>query len=474
MMRSMYSGVSGLRVHQTKMDVIGNNIANVNTVGFKTQRVTFSEVFSQTLQSSTAPNDQTGKGGINAMQVGLGVGISSIDTLMTQGAAQRTDNPFDLMINGDGFIVVGDATGTYFTRAGALRQDNDGNLVIPNGMKVQGWGTTENDEGKVVIQKGEVKNLQLGGPENSTAPPETTTLAEIAGNLDKDAETMPIPVNQKVYDSLGNAYTFTYAFNYIEDGVDPDTNEPLAPYWEVSIPTESVGNPATDMVILKDENNNEIAVPPFFNVTTDTDGNVESTPLTLRFDTNGKMELDTNQATGSKEKKVMLNQIDLSQALDPETGEAKMIKAMIGTGKGIEVNLEGLTQFASSSTVESETINGKPSGTIMGFDVAADGKISAYYDNGSTRLLGQIVVAQFENPTGLERYGDNLFRETSNSGEFDKIGTDGSFQAGVLEMSNVDLSSEFTEMITTQRGFQANSRIISVSDEMLQELVNLK
>ena len=173
----MYSGVSGLRAHQTKMDVIGNNIANVNTIGFKAQRVTFNEVFSQTLQSGTAASDETGRGGRNAMQVGLGVNVSSIDMLMTQGSAQRTDNPFDLMIDGDGFIVVGDGSGQYFTRAGALRQDADGNLVIPNGMKVHGWLANE-DASDIV--RGHVTDIKLTDAKNASSPPQTTTQAQMS------------------------------------------------------------------------------------------------------------------------------------------------------------------------------------------------------------------------------------------------------------------------------------------------------
>ncbi|NLI88831.1 MAG: flagellar hook-basal body complex protein, partial [Epulopiscium sp.] len=206
MMRSMYSGVSGLRTHQTKMDVIGNNIANVNTTAFKSQRVTFNEVFSQTLQSASSANDETGRGGLNPMQVGLGVNVSSIDMLMTQGAAQRTDNPFDLMIDGDGFMVVGDASGQYFTRAGALRKDDDGNLIIPNGMKVMGWQADA--AGKEIIRSN-VSPLRLDSPQNKTAPPAQTSKVELVGNLNiADAvDGKEIPVQIKMYDSLGNLYS---------------------------------------------------------------------------------------------------------------------------------------------------------------------------------------------------------------------------------------------------------------------------
>ncbi len=212
MNRAMFSGVSGLKVHQTRMDVIGNNISNVNTIGYKAQRVTFSDVFSQTIQGASAANDETGRGGVNPMQVGLGVNVSSIDMLMTQGATQRTDNPFDLMISGTGFIVVGDAEGTYFTRAGALRQDDMGNLVIPNGMKVKGWPSVYDDTTKqYVIQRQEVTDINLADPTVKNSAPKATSNVEIAGNL-CSTETDPVPTQIEFYDSLGESYKLNLEF----------------------------------------------------------------------------------------------------------------------------------------------------------------------------------------------------------------------------------------------------------------------
>ncbi|MGL4798676.1 MAG: flagellar hook protein FlgE [Cellulosilyticaceae bacterium] len=480
MMRSMYSGVSGLRVHQTKMDVIGNNIANVNTIGFKSQRVNFNEVFSQTLESATGANDATGRGGRNPMQVGLGVNVSSIDTLMTQGAAQRTDNPFDLMINGEGFIVVGDSSGQYFTRAGALRLDDSGNLVIPNGMKVQGWPATT--DGKD-IQKGQVGDISMGG--NTTEPAKTTSKIEISGNVDSREDEATIQL--KFYDSLGNMYTSTMKLEKqtpgATDTVTKWTIKPQLVDGEGKVPDAGVGTKlkltdSTGKMYLFD-----IGTPPLI-----------PSDQVISFGSDGKFAgvgLVTETTTEADKVFKLPGQIDLSKAtvLD-KNGNSKdkdgntyiAPKAIIGgvptTGANatpsVSIDLSKLTQYASKTNVTPTDNNGYPAGNIMGFDVAGDGKISAYYDNGATRLMGQIVVANFENPAGLEKVGDNLFKTTANSGDFDNVGSDGNFQAGVLEMSNVDLSREFTEMITTQRGFQANSRIISVSDEMLQELVNLK
>ncbi len=437
MMRSMFSAVSGLRVHQTRMDVIGNNIANVNTIGYKSQRVTFNDVFSQTLSSASAASDETGRGGRNPMQVGLGVNVSSIDMLMTQGAAQRTDNPFDLMINGDGFIVVGDANGTYFTRAGALRSDVDGNLIIANGMKVKGWTSQLNEEtNKYEIVKGEADDINLSDPRFTTSNPSATTKAQLTGNLNSTED--KIETSIKFYDSLGNYYTA--AITLEKGATDTDGNT----VWE-----------------------------PKLGKITDSDGKIfaGTAPTiegTITFDKNGKLKTNT---TGTGDTATTTgNTIKLKFGAGTDT-EATVGNAVF---KDITIAIGSLTQYASTSTAEPKTIDGNAAGKMIGYEIGGDGIITASYDNGDMRILAQVVVAKFDNPEGLEKVGDNLYKVTPNSGEFDGVGTVGTFNTGVLEMSNVDLSSEFTDMIVTQRGFQANSRIISVSDEMLQELTNLK
>ena len=425
MMRSMFSGVSGLKVHQTRMDVIGNNIANVNTVGYKSQRVTFSDVFSQTISSASSASDDTGRGGVNAMQVGLGVSVASIDMLMTQGAAQRTDNPFDVMIDGDGFMVVGDATGKYYTRAGALRLDDEGNLVIPNGMKVQGWLATTDADGNSVINSQEVTDINLFSPQYQSTEPTITTKAQIAGNLcttDTDKET-----TISFYDSLGNYYSLPINMKNNKDGT-----------WDV----ETVTN-ANNKSYITDSKGNQIEIEKITGI-----------PLTLTFGTDGKLKEPTDQAFT----------LDLTNVTTPANSK-------LGS---ITVDLSGVTQYATKSTAVGKATNGNGAGTLSGYSIGDDGVITATYTNGDIKQIAQVVLANFDNPEGLEKVGDNLYSATANSGEFDGIGEAGTFKTGVLEMSNVDLSSEFTDMIITQRGFQANSRIITVSDEMLQELTNLK
>lgn len=449
MMRSMYSGVSGLKVHQTKMDVIGNNIANVNTNGFKSQRVTFSEVFSQTISGATGASDDTGRGGVNPMQVGLGVSVASIDNLMTQGAAQRTDNPFDIMISGDGFIIAGDASGRYFTRAGALRQDEQGNLVIPNGMKVQGWMAQENPAtNKYEIKPGVVEDINLGRADIQTATPVASKSANITGNLCSTDDTAMSSVS--FYDSLGNYYTVPIQFEKVKTGNPP---VPQPNQWTISVAQTD------NQYIMRDSKGNAIDLgADLF-----TGATIEFDPATGKISAaNGNVSQDPNAPLGTFE-------LTFDSTVTDQTGSA------IGQQGIISLDLSNLTQFTTKkSDLTATTTSGREAGTLQGFSVGNDGIITASYSNGELRPVAQIPLAAFSNPAGLEKAGDNLFVASTNSGEFDGIGEAGTFNTGVLEMSNVDLSQEFTDMITTQRGFQANSRIISVSDEMLQELTNLK
>lgn len=446
MMRSMYSGVSGLRSHQTKMDVIGNNIANVNTIGYKSQRVTFSEVFSQTVQAGTGASEATGRGGRNPMQVGLGVSVGSIDSKMTTGSAQRTDNAFDLMVNGDGFIVVADAQGQYYTKSGALRVDEEGNLVIPNGMKVQGWPSRDG----VNIEKGEVQNINLADPSIKFAEPATTSKTAISGNISTQDVKSAVPVQIKVYDSLGNLYTTNLQMKYDAAAAPPVWNITPQEYDANGDLAAGGGN-----IKLTDSTGKSVLVPV---------ATAFPTLPSLAFDTTGK--LDIASSTG----------LTAEGTFAMAAFDVPGLNATIGTPgtRDISIDITGLTQYSSKTNLDSKTLDGRTAGAMTGYDVGGDGIITAYYDNGEIKKIAQIVVAEFTNPSGLERAGDNVFKATASSGMFDGIGKEAIFQAGVLEMSNVDLSAEFTEMIVTQRGFQANSKIITASDEMLQELVNLK
>ncbi len=469
MMRSMFSGVSGLRVHQTKMDVIANNIANVNTMGYKSSRVTFNEVFSQTISGAAGANPVTGKGGVNPMQVGLGVGVASIDKIMTTGAAQRTDRSLDLMIQGNGFFIVGDGSGTYFSRAGALDVDAAGNINNVGGMRVMGWNADEQGN----IMKGPVQPLNVGGKKDNM-PAIATTQIKFAGNINAKTDAT---VTRKIsfYDSVGNLYTMSVQLERDTSFTDTLVGTVTAvSAWKVTLPTvlDSANAPAVAIYPNGDTTKPIYVSPASIAIANNT---------ALLFDDSGNM-VSVSKGGTSVQNDVALP-ITFTNILNPSVAgkDGLVPRAHIGNAQGvITVDFGATIQFGERSTdVKAEDVDGAAPGKLQSLSVGPDGKITGRYSNGKTRTLGQIPVARFQNPGGLEKVGDNLFVTTANSGQFDgvgeEVGADGSkVLGGVLEMSNVDLSAEFTEMITTQRGFQANSRIITTSDDMLQELVNLK
>ena len=437
MMRSLYSGVSGLKVHQTKMDVIGNNIANVNTVGFKSSTVTFKDVFYQTTQSASGPNETTGTGGQNAKQIGLGVSLGSISKNITsEGGSQRTDNPFDMKLSGDGFFIVNKAGVNYFTRAGAFTTDAAGNLVNGDGYNVMGWQADK--DGNVI--KDTVSKLTIKTADKLQTAAAKTEKTSFTGNINasdssfvatKDATgnitgyTGGITMSAQIYDSVGQQYLLT--FN-----------------------------------VAKTTTANQYTITP--------------TTLKSRDGTDYSAALPTTQTT-------LTFDADTGEVKEPTAPDKLTIKwkdtaSSDLTEQDISFDFSGLTSVATETSTHSSS-DGKAVGIMTGVGVQTDGRIIAAYSNGDNVCIGQIAVATFDNPAGLEAVGNTMYQTTMNSGTFDGIGEDvsaggGSITTGVLEMSNVDLSTEFTEMITTQRGFQANSRIITVSDTMIEELTNLK
>jgi flagellar hook protein FlgE len=478
MMRSLFSGVSGLKVHQTKMDVIGNNISNVNTIGFKASTVTFSDVFYQTTQSASGPNAATGTTGRNAMQIGLGSNVASVKAqISTSGASQRTDNPFDVMIEGEGFFIVNSGGTNFFTKAGSFNVDSFGTLCTPSGASVMGWQVDKNDPTKTVADA--VTSLNIMSPDNLYAEPEATTAAYIAGNIDsKDTQLTSATgkmVNLTFYDNMGHGYTADMRVKQTEDATN---------VYSVSV---------TD---IKDEDGQSIFVVK--NV--DDDGNVTYEPSAITTfnlgETEYQVEVDTetgevsidsadaplltfNGSTGAF--------VSIGDGATPGNSISFAIQADPNPFQPIDVDFSKITMYSSSGSSSLEANKGslagigggKQVGNMTGVSIDASGKIYGKYDNGDSRLLGQIAVASFSNPAGLEAVGNSMFAATQNSGDFDGIGQDptqggGSLTTGVLEMSNVDLSQQFTDMITTQRGFQANSRIITTSDTLLEELINLK
>ncbi len=675
MMRSMYSGVAGLKTHQTKMDVIGNNIANVNTTAYKSASTNFSELLYQTTSKASGPNGTTGRAGINPKQIGLGVQAAAIkNAITTPGSTQSTGDPFDVKINGEAFFVVSDGTSNYFTRDGSFYVDAAGNLAMTsNGYNVMGWGL---DETGLNIKKDTVSALRVMSAANMTYPPEATTEAYVDGILDKNepdaATTAGKTLTLSFFDALGYSYTAKFALHQTEtkgeytveltDILDSEANSVIDTYGVNGITdivnfggsstsdttelrqlvtgvsytpgasdtdpgtyTKTVGydelfsdyedkamsglvysNPVkgaaamkagdtiaagdtitltgTGKVTKKDLqdiygliyvegeggdpdyyykdgvrlynpnnlgagvnaatnktnwqtvlNKGDLAADPDPGISWDDEGNV-SFNLTQDFTVaapgtydgaNFTIEISQDDAYGmdtTNPNKTYLYEVapdGQAQVTTTTTYNGYVLKFNVDTGRfvsidnkdsvtldfnpsamtkaGTSVSLANFsdinidwtnvtwynnggssTMTATAGTESTGEGAGRKLGAMNGLSIQNNGEIYAAYDNGMTKLLGQIAVAKFANASGLEKVGDNLYQSTLNSGEFDGVGVDitadgeGSMTSGALEMSNVDLSTEFTEMITTQRGFQANSRIITVSDTLLEELVNLK
>ncbi len=440
-MRSLYAGVSGLKVHQTKMDVIGNNIANVNTVGFKAGRVTFSELFYQTTQSASGPNEATGTGGQNPKQIGLGAALATISTNITaEGGTQTTGNAFDIKINGGSFFVINSGGTNYFTKAGNFTTDAAGNLVTGSGAYVMGYAADRDQTtGDYKLQTDELRVLNVYGSFSTTAPAQTTE-ATFKGNISAEDEEFSVQGSGQitklvyVYDNLGYQY-----------GVQVAITKNSSSEFEVA---------ATGNVY----QGNRLLDPAEMTAQLGTGAN------TLTFDpTTGLLDIASDK------------QFELTMT---GTSSTSFISP-------INVDFTDVTSYGSDTTIDAKRGTtegegaGKAVGNMVSVGIQSDGKVVAAYSNNDNVVIGQIAVASFDNPAGLEKMGDNLFAATLNSGDFNGIGYDitalgESFSTGTLEMSNVDLSTEFTDMIVTQRGFQANSRIITTSDSMIEELLSLK
>ena len=548
MMRSMYSAVSGLKTHQTRMDVIGNNIANVNTVAFKSSSVTFSDILYQTTSNASGANATTGTGGVNAKQIGLGTTAAATKVSITSaGASETTGNPFDIRLtdkNSTNFFIVNNGSENVFTRSGSFYVDGSGNLCMSStGYTVMGWQV---DETTGEIRKDTVSALRIMQEKNLTSAPEATTQATIAGVLDENDTDVKNDagrvMNLNFYDNLGYQYTAKFAIKSTgTDGkytveltsvLDSDNQNitanlskqdmakifgnyqadatlgkyGLAKGWTYDSANQQYEKDgkkyqesATDSTVFEEVNNttNTVSITEIFsgitttmandikdkksktNVTFDTQtGHAtvkgEQTSYDLVFDTStGKFA-----SIGGDTPSTMLNMSALSSGLLNTNGNFQNIT--VDFSQCLNYNNSGKSTIgADAGAVDGTTGKGRKLGAMTGISIDTNGRIYGTYDNGNTELLGQIAVAQFSNASGLEKVGESCYRTTLNSGEFDGIGVEisadgSSMTTGELEMSNVDLSSEFTSMITTQRGFQANSRVITTSDTLLEELVNLK
>src|SRR5690625_398435 len=408
MLRSLFSGISSLRSHQTMLDVTGNNIANANTTGFKAGRTQFEDTLSQMVNQPGAP--QAGAGGTNPAQVGLGVRVANVTNDFTSGAPQQTGRGLDMMINGSGFFVVNSGGEQLYTRAGAFNLDGLGRLVTGSGAFVMGWAADADG------------NINANGPLTNLALPITTTMGAQAtgtvtfdGNLPADGDvadptaTPPVEPTSllrsiEVYAADGTPTTLDVRFTLA-------ATEPAQ--WDVEV-TGGDGAPVAG---------------------------------TITFNTDGRLDTVT--------------------VPDVTVG-----------GEQISLDMGALTGFAGLTTIEAADQDGQGAGVLQSFAMTSDGTLMGSFSNGLRQAVGQVAVSSFGNDAGLEKAGGSLLRATVNSGAPQVgpagDGARGTITGGALEMSNVDLSQEFTNLIIAQRGFQAGSRIITTSDELLQELVNLK
>lgn len=548
MMRSMYSAVSGLKTHQTKMDVIGNNIANVNTVAFKSSSVVFQDVLYQMTSNASGANAATGTGGVNAKQIGLGVTTGATNlSITTSGAAETTGRAFDIRLSDQSttnFFVVNNGSENLFTRAGSFYVDGAGNLCMTStGYTVMGWQvdpTTGN------IKKDTVSALRVMQKSNLTSAPEATTQANVSGIIDKNDKDVlsdnGLIKTLTFFDNLGYSYTARFAMKSTgtdgkytvelekilnSDGTtfyDPETSQvKLEDVFGAKTTNATLGtysqvqsgyyydSASQKFYVGSDTNGTEItwngtvfenkaagktySLKQVYGISNGMVEKIKNGAKATVDTTTGKLtitgdvtdyaiDFSTKDGTftgvGARKSNNKTNSVTLNMSklgnnptqFDDITIDFSGLKDADNGGKSTAV-------MSTGSIDDGVTGKGKKLGAMIGISIDNNGLITGTYDNGNTETLGQIAVAQFANASGLEKVGENCYRTTLNSGEFDGIGVEisadgSSMTSGELEMSNVDLSTEFTQMIITQRGFQANSRIITTSDTLLEELVNLK
>lgn len=533
MMRSLSSAVSGLKAHQEWIDVIGNNIANVNTSGYKKSRVSFQDMLYQTIQSASRPASDGSTGGTNPMQIGPGVSVSSIDTIMDGNTLQYTGKNTDLGIDGDGFFCLADGGQKYYTRTGNFSFDSNGNLVSANGMKVQGWLATNGvfpaqlDESTM----GDIKVATLGG----TISAKATTKIAFGGNLSADDFGSINPVNYTVADSSGKTATMTLTM----------TPSNTFGVWNYAITASggAVSGDGATGTISMDNNGNISAINPdggsFSVVVTPSGGSAVSiTPPSTSAPDNTLYNFGADAATGALTNpasgSITINPVSVpvqqtvydslgnqytvtttftrtgstswswsssvttssGTAISPVSGNTGTIsfdskgKLNVATGGpisfdpgngadtvSISPDFSAMTSNAAATSALAQSQDGYQAGSLQSITFDTSGAINGVYSNGVTQALARVALANFSNPSGLQREGDTMFSESNNSGTHQigyagKAGY-GSIKPGNLEASNVDLASEFSDMITAQRGFEANSKVITVSDQMLSDLVNM-
>lgn len=462
MMRSLYSGVSGLQNHQTRMDVIGNNISNVNTTGFKRGRVNFQDMISQQIAGAAKPTEELG--GVNPKDVGLGMTIATIEQVFTQGNLQTTGVSTDVAIQGNGFFILKNGDESFYTRNGAFDIDKDGTLVNPsNGMRVQGWMANEINGEMIVTTAATPTDLII--PVGSKDPAKATENVKFACNLNKntpeilegasaaDIQKGTWNTEQEIFDSFGNKHLLSVSFRRV------------------------VGNPNQwEATVNVDVNNADYTQTRIGLGTTD---GVANTFL-VNFDNYGQLLSVTDSAgnlTPESGEIVLQASYTVPEANTDENGNPYRQTFNINLGT-IGSMKNTITQSASISTTKAYSQDGYTLGYLDNFKIDSSGTITGVYSNGTNRVIGQIAMASFTNDRGLEKAGDSTYVESNNSGQA-MIGESGvqgkgKLLSGALEMSNVDLSEQMTDMIVTQRGFQSNAKTIQTADTLLETVLGLK
>jgi flagellar hook protein FlgE len=424
MLQAMLAGVASIRAQQTRMNVIGNNLANVNTTAFKGSRITFQDMISQTIRGANGPSGALG--GQNPLQFGLGVLVAGTDANMEQGSLNATNRQGDLAIQGNGFFAVSDGTSISFTRDGAFDIDAAGDLVMrATGQRVMGWQA--DNFGRIDTTLAIDSKSKINVPVGQLSAVQATSEVTLAGNLKGTAgATESWTTTVRVYNSLGGSHDISLRF---ENRQSPPAGTPppgatSSWEWTAAEGTNPVGSSTSP-------------------------GNSR-----IYFDADGKI----------------LNPEAMGTMTIPGGGAASAFE--------VDLDFSQMTQLATETQVAVKTQNGYPAGSLSGFAIDNLGTITGIFTNGLSRPLGQIALGNFANSGGLERIGNNLWRQTENSGipviGTAKTGGRGQVSAGFLEQSNVDIGQEFTDLIITQRGFQANTRVVTTVDEMLQDLINIK
>lgn len=476
MMRSMYSGVSGLKNHQARMDVIGNNIANVNTIGYKKSRLIFKDTLYQSIRGASGPTGT--RGGTNAMAVGLGMKVGTVDQIMTAAPATITNKLTDMAIDGNGFFILDNGGTKTYTRAGAFDFDKNGSMVnSSDGYFVQGWNADVNG---VIDATSEPGSIDISA--RKTVAPVQTSQVDWTGNLNSAATQLPFPTGtdpanwksisntKEYYDTLGNKNSLYMRYDKVDvrdnvtiGGATPTMNGTI---WRVRVSTDATmpnptaaNNASNDYYLFFDESGALVRARA-------DNGTPGATPALWA----PPATLPNPPAPGTM--------AFLVTDLPTQNLTLTHVNQGIPTTQTISLNFGQMTQYEGANTAWAKSQNGNGQGDLTSYSIGIDGVIQGVYNNGKVMNLGRVALATFENPAGLIETGSNQYQVSNNSGDakFGPPGEQGmgAIIPGSLEMANVDLSEEFTDMITTQRGFQANSRIITTSDEMLQELVNLK